>query len=98
MNLIREMVIARQLRIDYLLVVDFDIQSIETDRLYTEFAFATRHLQPNVFCVNGVEYSGRYRDNFATVFADGEWCFDGGAGAKCHCKLQKERLMRLVAR
>ena len=78
---------------DYWMVVDFDIQSIEQMKLFNEFSIASQLLNVDVFCVNGMEWNGRYRDSFATVFYDGQWCYDDGL--QCHQIIQKNRFTQV---
>ena len=64
---------------DYWAMIDFDVQAIETHRIFIEFCIASQLLNVDVFCVNGMEWTGRYRGSFATIFEDGQWCYrDGG--------------------
>ena len=53
---------------DSWMMIDFDIQGIEQFRIFQEFSIASVMLNVDVFCVNGMEWTGRYRDSFATVF------------------------------
>lgn len=74
---------------DYWMMVDFDVQGISQNKIFEEFSFASQLLNVDVFCVNGIEWTGRYRDSFATIFYDGQWCYDDGV--QCHIALQKNR-------
>ena len=53
---------------DSWMMIDFDIQGLEQFRIFQEFSIASVMLNVDVFCVNGMEWTGRYRDTFATVF------------------------------
>ena len=79
---------------DYLMIIDYDIQGIDQAKLFEEFIISSQFHQQNVFCVNGMEYTGRYRDSFATVFKDdNHWCHDDRD--VCHIQLQLNRFTEM---
>jgi hypothetical protein len=79
--------------IDWWLMLDFDVQAIDWRHILHEFGLAIELFDVDIFCVNGMEWNGRYRDSFATIFEDDEWCYE--QGYKCHRVLQLNRFTKL---
>ena len=79
---------------DYLILIDYDIQAIDQAKIFEEFIVSSQLYNQNIFCVCGMEYSGRFRDTFATVFkSDDWWCHNDHA--QCHQRLQSQRFTKM---
>lgn len=78
---------------DWWIMIDFDVQALDWRMIFKEFSISSQLLDVDVFCVNGLEWNGRYRDSFATVFHDGKWCYDDGI--QCHQVLQQNRFTKV---
>eukprot|EP01084_Bolivina_argentea_P046903 86385_1 len=81
---------------DYWMMVDFDIQGIDQSRIFNEFLVASHgHLNVDVFCVNGITWTGRYRDTFATVFDNYKWCYNYDNDFNCSQIIQNKRFTKV---